>query len=158
MWWLFGRMHCSIGKFCRKCSQVIINAWVIQQAPESFESWPGKTEGAVWETKAQTQEINRNFINEGLKLDPATIPLVDIHRLPQQPILRHVRKVTRLIIIKLNNAPDKHKIMSNLGKLKTYNSVRKSCPQSKSEASTIPRRNTESVYITEHWNTFQKSF
>ena len=56
-----------------------------------------ETESGVWETMAQTQEIYDNFMKQGLKLDPTTIPLVDIHRLPQQLVLRHGIKVHRPI-------------------------------------------------------------
>ena len=51
---------------------------------------------------------------KGLQLDPVSIPLADIHRLPQQPVVRGGVNIARPIIIKLNNAMDKHKIMSNL--------------------------------------------
>jgi len=42
--------------------------------------------GNVWETKTQTNEIFNEFMVKGLQLDPAKIPLVDIHRLPQYPV------------------------------------------------------------------------
>ena len=81
-----------------------------------------------------------------LQLDPVSIPLVDIHRLPQQPVVRRRGNIAKPIIIKLNNAMDKHKIMSNLSYLKAYNLARQNEPQ----IAATPPRFPKSVYITEH--------
>ena len=67
---------------------------------------------------------------EGLEIDLNSINLVDMHRLPQRPIYDNQHKrITRPIIIKLENAFDKDKIMRNLGKLKMYISKRKGKPE-----------------------------
>ena len=105
-----------------------------------------ETEGTIWETRDQTQLIYNTFMMKGLQLDPVSIRLVDIHRLPQQPVVRRGVNIARPIIIKLNNAMDKHKYMSNLSNLKAYNLARQNEPQT---AATLPRF-AKSVYITEH--------
>ena len=81
-----------------------------------------------------------------LQLDPVSIPLVDIHRLPQQPVVRRGVNIARPIIIKLNNAMDKHKIMRNLSNLKAYDLTRQNEPQT----AATPPRFPKPVYITEH--------
>ena len=48
---------------------------------------------SAWETKTQTLDIFNKFMTDGLGLDPKSISLVDIHRLPQRPILLN-REVT----------------------------------------------------------------
>ena len=83
---------------------------------------------------------------KGLQLDLVSIPLVDIHRLPQQPVVRRGVTIARPIIIKLNNAMDKHKIMSNLSNLKAYNLACQNEPQTAATTQRFPK----SVYITEH--------
>ena len=72
----------------------------------------GEGKDNVWETKVQTREIFDSFLSEALEIDPATIPLVDVHRLPQQhPVKRRGVTINRRIIIKLTNALDKQTIM-----------------------------------------------
>lgn len=101
-------------------------------------------EGNVWENKRETQEIFNNFVKQGLKMDPNSIPLVDIHRLPQHPVVRHGLKVTRPIIIKLANAMDKQKVMKNLKNLKSYNeSLNQRLENSHA-------RKKKQVFVTEH--------
>ena len=79
----------------------------------------------VWENKLQTQMKLYEVFKGGLDIDLNSIKLVDIHRLPQRPIYDNQHKrITRPIIIKLQNALDKDRIMRNLGKLKMYNSQR----------------------------------
>ena len=94
----------------------------------------------------RTQLIYNHFIIKGLELDPVTIPLVDIHRLPQQPVVSGGVNIARPIIIKLNNAMDKHKIMSKLSNLKAYNFAR----QNEQQSAKTPRWSPKSVYATEH--------
>ena len=108
-------------------------------------------EGSDWETRDQTQLIYNNCMIKGLQLDPVSIPLVDIHRLPQQPVVRGGVNIARPIIIELNNAMDKHKIISNLSNLKAYKLSR----QNEQQSAATPPRFPKSVYITEH---LQKMF
>ena len=89
-----------------------------------------ETTNTVWESKAETLATFNSFLKEGLDLDPDSITLVDAHRLPQRPIVKHGRRITRTIIIKLANALDKKKIMTNLKRLKTYNEARRSVQDS----------------------------
>ena len=70
------------------------------------------------ETKLETCEIFNDFLLNGLRVDSTKIQLVDIHRLPQHPVSRSGKRVTRPIIIKLANAMDKQTIMANLKHLK----------------------------------------
>ena len=69
--------------------------------------------------------------------DPKSLPLMDYHRLPQQPTFKFGRKTTRPIIIKLANAADKRQIFGNLKNLKSYNESRKAL-------------NLYCVFVTEH--------
>ena len=94
-----------------------------------------ETTNTVWESKAETSATFNSFLKEGLDLDPNSITLVDAHRLPQRPIIKHGRRITRPIIIKLANAIDKKKIMTNLKHLKTYNEARRSVQDSNSNSS-----------------------
>ena len=104
---------------------------ILRNHIESLESYSKKLNlvihgleeknGLNKETKFETREIFDDFVVEGLQLDPEKITLVDIHRLSQHQITKNKKRVTRLIIIKLANALDKHCIMKNVKHLKTYN-------------------------------------
>ena len=76
---------------------------------------------SAWETKTQTLDIFNKFMTDGLGFDPKSISLVDIHRLPQRPIVKQGSNITRPIVIKIAAAIDKHIVMSNLKNLKAYN-------------------------------------
>ena len=52
-------------------------------------------EGSVLENKTKTGEIFDNFVKEGLKLDPNSISPVNIHTLPQHPVVRKGLKVIK---------------------------------------------------------------
>ena len=92
-----------------------------------------------WETKDKTIDIFNHFLLEALKLDPTLISVIDVHRLPQQPIFRNEAKVTRPIIVKFQNATDKAKVTKSLKNLKIYNQ------QLKSSSSNISY-----VYVSDH--------
>ena len=77
----------------------------------------------AWETREKTRIVFDNFLREGLKLDPSTVNLDDIHRLPQGP---HRTGKIRPIIIKMATNMDKQKIYSSLKNLKNYNTARSS--------------------------------
>ena len=53
-----------------------------------------ETESA-WETKENSKKIFDKFLKESLKIEPNHIYPIDIHRLPQRPIYRNRRKITR---------------------------------------------------------------
>ena len=79
----------------------------------------------VWRNKLQTQTKLYEVFKEGPGIDLNFIKLVDIHRLLQRPVYDNQHKaITHPIIIKLQNALDKGRIMRNLDKLKMYNSKR----------------------------------
>ena len=84
-----------------------------------------ESKDSPWEPNAETQIIFNEFLTQGLHLDPIEIPLVDIHRLPQRPIVKNRKSFIRPIVIKLLNTADKHKIMKSLGNLKAYNQLKK---------------------------------
>ena len=50
---------------------------------------------SVWESHKQTKEKFENFLENALKMNPDNIEVVDIHRLPQQPIFKKSIKVNR---------------------------------------------------------------
>ena len=93
----------------------------------------------AWETRNQTKTVYDSFLREALDLNPSDMPIADIHRLPQRPIFKAGKKMTRPIIVKLTNALDKSLIFSQLRKLKQYNAKRTENNQSR-----------EPVFITEH--------
>ena len=93
----------------------------------------------AWEGREKTERLLNEFFTEGLQVNPHEIGIADFHRLPQHPIYRDQKKVDRPIIIQLTTSTDKHKIMSSLKHLKSYNSNRKT-------KSLMARP----VYITEH--------
>ena len=109
-----------------------------------------ETTNTVWESKAETLATSNSFLKEGLDLDPNSITLMDAHRLPQRPIIKHGRRITRPIIIKLANAIDKKKIMTNLKHLKTYNEARRSVQDSNSSINLANQSMKRSIYVTEH--------
>ena len=94
---------------------------------------------SLWETRDNTIDIFNHFLLEALKLDPTLISVIDIHRLPQQPIFRNGAKVTRPIIVKFQNVMDKAKVTKSLKNLKIYNQ------QLKSSLSNISY-----VYVSDH--------
>jgi len=78
----------------------------------------------AWELPKQTLCHVHEFKKECLCIeDPISIQFVNYHRLPQYPIYRDHKLVTRPIIIKLMNVADKRKIYDyeNLKNLKIYN-------------------------------------
>jgi len=91
------------------------------------------------ETKTQTKEIFENFLISGLEIDPATIGITDIHRLPQHRVAIRGIPVTHPLIVKLQTTFDKALIFQKAKNLKNYNEDRK---QNSAAAADI--------YITEH--------
>ena len=54
-----------------------------------------------WETHNQTLDKCNWFFSKALDLDPESIQIIDIQRLPQWPLFRNGGKVNRPIIVKL---------------------------------------------------------
>ena len=79
----------------------------------------------AWEAKDKTTKLFNHFLQQALKLDPTSISVVDIHRLPQHPVYKNRTKVNRPIIIKFQNVEDKEKVTKFLTNLKHYNQQRK---------------------------------
>ena len=78
----------------------------------------------VWETKEKSKVIFNSFLKEGLKIEPHVIHPIDVHRLPQHPVFKNQKKITRPIIVKLADSFEKHLIMKSLKNLKAYNETR----------------------------------
>ena len=102
------------------------------------------------ETKLETCEIFTDFLSNGLQVDPTKIQLVDIHRLPQPPVSRNGKRVTRPIIIKLANAMDKQIIMANLKHLKLYNEALKRFDHETRTNYKIETMKPKKVFVAEH--------
>ena len=98
----------------------------------------------AWESKSQTRDTLSKFFSDGLQLDFNHISLVDYHRLPQRPIFKREKKITRPLIIKFANVFDKQALLHSAKNLKSYNSNRNSSSNNTQE------RNRQSVYITDH--------
>ena len=69
--------------------------------------------------------------------NPEIIKPVDLQRLPQHPVTRNGKKITRPIIVKLNSVSEKYSILNRLKQLKPFNQERR-------------QRNTPTVYVTDH--------
>ena len=80
---------------------------------------------SVWESNVETRLKFNNFISGALKLDPTSIAIADIHRLPQRPKFKDGIKLTRPIIVKLVHTKDKNLIYQNLRELKSFNEEKK---------------------------------
>ena len=106
---------------------------------------------SVWEDKTQTLVKLNKFLKEGLQIEPSSLQLVDMHRLPQRLLIIRVKRVTRSIIIKLKNASDKHRIMSNLKQayLKIYNQQKRE-DHSCSSKTNNHQSSRSPVYVIEH--------
>jgi len=81
-------------------------------------------EESAWETKEKTKIVFNQFLTDGLAIDPSEIHLVDVHRLPQHPLIIRGKHITRPIIIKLPDVFEKTKIMRSLSNLKEFNQNR----------------------------------
>ena len=77
------------------------------------------------------------LLTTALKMDSKKIKVLDIHRLPQIPLMKIGKKVNQPIIAKLDSALDKSMIFNNLKRLKSYNDLRRMDYQS-------------TVYVIEH--------
>ena len=75
-----------------------------------------------WETRDKTLAIFYRFVEDGLKIKPENLRLVDIHRLPQTPVFGDddLRR-DRPIIIKLGDSFSKRLFMNSFKNLKAYN-------------------------------------
>ena len=94
----------------------------------------GQTESTnPWEKREEIVEKYENFVSDGLKLDPASINVANIHRLPRHPIYKNGKKITRPVIIKLSSVFDKQSIFKAVKNLKNFN-----------------QNSNSKVYITEH--------
>ena len=95
---------------------------------------------SVWETKEKSKVIFETFLKEGLKIEPHLIHPIDVHRLPQHPVFKNQKKITRPIIVKLADSFEKHLIMKSLKNLKAYNETR--CKEN--------HRNQSQVFISDY--------
>ena len=65
----------------------------------------------VWKKREDTILKFENLLKKRLKInDPNDIELVDIHRLPQNPLIKNRQRVIRPVVIKLVNIQDKSRI------------------------------------------------
>ena len=81
-----------------------------------------ESETNAWETKDQTTKIFHDFLTEGLQIDPTSMNIIDIQKLPQRPIfVNKAKKKNRPIIIKLSTAMERKRIFSSLKHLKIFN-------------------------------------
>ena len=87
-------------------------------------------EDSVWESHQKVLEKFDEFLKNALEVDPDDIAVADIHRLPQTPQSRKGVRVNRPIIVKLSHAMDKKQIFSNLKRLKSFNTMRRTANKS----------------------------
>ena len=96
-------------------------------------------EKSVWENRDITIQKSKSFMKDGLGMDFDNVPIVDFHRLPQQPLFKLGKRITRPIIVKLAYMVDKTAIYKAAKNLKNYNRTRREMKQS-----------SPFVYITDH--------
>ena len=94
---------------------------------------------SVWENRDITIQKLKTFMKDGLEMDFDKVPIVDFHRLPQQPLCKLGKRITRPIIVKLAYMEDKTAIYNAAKNLKKYNRTRREMKQS-----------SPYVYITDH--------
>ena len=87
--------------------------------------------------------IFRRFLSEGLQIvEPSSISLVDIHRLPERPSAVELGKTkTRSIIVKLATKGDKNRIYQSLKFFKFYN---------RQQVNPYTGKDYPNVYVTDH--------
>ena len=96
-------------------------------------------EKSVWENRDITIQKLKIFMKDGLEMDFDKVPIVDFHRIPQQPLFKLGKRITRPIIVKLAYMEDKTAIYKAAKNLKKYNRTRREMKQS-----------SPYVYITDH--------
>ena len=79
----------------------------------------------VWEKKETNLLIVEKYLQEGLNLNLQDLNIIDIHRLPQRPLSKQIKKLIRPITFKLSNILEKQKVLSACKFLKTFNDLRK---------------------------------
>jgi len=77
------------------------------------------------ETKEQSKVLFEDFLTNALNIDPKSIGVTDIHRLPQHKVRFAGHKVTLPIVVKLHTAFDKAQIFLKASNLKEYNEEKK---------------------------------
>ena len=89
------------------------------------------------EQNLQIRQKFEDLLNYTLEIDSKSIPIVDLHRLPQFSTQKNYKHRTpRPIIVKLQTAFDKRLIFSQLGKLKNLtNNTKESTPSFSDESS-----------------------
>ena len=136
-------------EFEKKAKKIVIAARVLLQKANPSHSWFRRGWFLGVKTKTQTLDIFNKFMTGGLGLDPKSISVVDIHRLPQRPIVKQGSNITRPIIIKLTTAFDKRTVMSNLKNLNAYNSKKQVNFNNEHFHADSSHRNSL-VFITDH--------
>ena len=58
-------------------------------------------EKSLWENRDITIQKLKTFMKDGLEMDFNKVPIVHLHRLPQQPLFKLGKRITRSIIVKL---------------------------------------------------------
>ena len=94
---------------------------------------------SVWENRDITIQKLKNFMKDELEMDFDKVPIVDFHRLPQQPLCKLGKRITRPIIVELAYMEDETAIYKAAKNLKKYNRTRREMKQS-----------SPYVYITDH--------
>ena len=98
-----------------------------------------ENEKSVWENRDTTIQKLKTFMKDGLEMDFDKVSIVDFHWLPQQPLFKLGKRITRPIIVKLAYMEDKTAIYKAAKNLKKYNQTRCEMKQS-----------SPYVYITDH--------
>jgi len=119
-----------------------------------------ESEISPWESKNETKDIFNHFLINVLKIDPAQLHPVDLHRLPQRPVYKDGIKSTRPIIVKFSSVYEKLIIYNHLKHLKTYNLLNNQSNQIISEENSDansenpiswPNGKSSVAYVTKHF-------
>ena len=139
--WAPGRSYVPKTDYFYRPTNSHANLNVLIQGLMEAPAKPG--EENLGESRADTLMIFRRFHSEGLQIvEPSSITLVDIHRLPQRPSAVEFGKTkTRPIIVKLATQDDKNRIYQSLKFLKFYN---------RQEVNPYTGKRNPNVYVTYH--------
>ena len=94
-------------------------------------------EDSVSKSHQKTLEKFDEFLKNALEMDADDIEVADIHRFPQTPQSRKGVRVNRPVIVKLSHAMDKKQFFSNLKRLKSFNTMKRTA-------------NKSTIFVTEH--------
>ena len=116
----------SLNKFQKRTAQELLEKEIYDKRFNLLIHGIEENTESAWETKWESENKFKQFLQNGLKIPNfQAVAVADVHRLPQNPITKNGKRITRPIIVKLTSYSDKNMIMRSLKNLKEYNEERK---------------------------------